>query len=334
MVPTAHAKPFSQRTDIAQHNEPESRRCRSCELFSRLSPRHWAALGGVLYASLTTAIAGLRLGPWILASVALALVALGRRLADLSDRILPYLVFLGAYDALRYAQAALLEPERISVCGARAVEVSLFGFGSDITPGERLARCHTSLLDLVFAVPYFGYAIAVVAYSLMLFGFDRPRMSRFLWSFALANVIAFILWMLMPVAPPWYQHAYGCRVDLSAPPSAAGLLRVDALLDVRYFSKLYGKSPYLFGGWPSLHCTYPMIGLLTAWRHTGWRTRPLHLVYVTWMFCASVYLDHHYVIDGLSGFGLAGLSVYIVNRVSARRRRAEGCAVPAGFNFL
>ena len=74
----------------------------------------------------------------------------------------------------------------------------------------------------------------------------------------------------------------------------------------------------MFGTWPSLHCTYPMIEHMTAWRHVGWRTRPIHLLYVFWMFRASVYIDHHYLIDGLSGFCLAGLSVYTVSRLSAR----------------
>ena len=57
-----------------------------------------------------------------------------------------------------------------------------------------------------------------------------------------------------------------------------------------------------------------MIGLLTAWNHITWKTRPIHIVYVTLMFCASVYLDHHYVVDGLAGFALAGVSVWIVKR--------------------
>jgi membrane-associated phospholipid phosphatase len=88
---------------------------------------------------------------------------------------------------------------------------------------------------------------------------------------------------------------------------------VDALIGIRYFQTFYGKSTYVFGAMPSLHCTYPMIGLLTAWRHVTWKTRPIHLAYVALMFCASVYLDHHYVVDGLAGFALAGVSVWIVN---------------------
>lgn len=281
---------------------------------------HWATVGACGYALLTTALAGYRAEPWICVGLCLVCLALGGRFADLFNRLVPYLVFLTTYDALRYARDAFLEPHRIAVCSIRATELALFGFGSNATPGERLARLQTPALDLLFAAPYFVFAFVVIVYALVLYRLDRPRMSRFLWSFALANVIAFLIWVVVPSAPPWYQHAYGCHADLSAPASPAGLLRVDALLDVDYFSTLYGKSTYMFGAWPSLHCTYPMIGLITAWRHAGWRTRPIHTIYVLWMFCASVYLDHHYLIDGLSGFLLAALSVYVVNRVAAFRR--------------
>jgi hypothetical protein len=284
-----------------------------------ISLRHWATIGVVAYALVTTVLAGFRLEPWLCAGLCLSALALRRRVADLFNRLVPYLVFLTLYDALRYASAALLTPDRVAVCSIRSIEVVLFGFGSDTTPGEWLARLHSPVLDLMFAAPYFVFAFVVIAYALFLYRVDPVRMSRFLWAFALANVIAFAIWVVVPCAPPWYQHAHGCRADLAAPASPAGLLRVDALLHVDYFARFYGKSTYLFGAWPSLHCTYPMIGLLTAWRHTGWRTRPIHLIYVAWMFCASVYLDHHYLIDGLSGFVLAALSVYLVGRVSALR---------------
>lgn len=292
------------------------------EMFMRWGLRHWMALAAVAYALVTTLAAQPRLEPWLFALLALTLVVLGRRCADLSDRIVPYVLFLVAYDVLRYARDIGLRPERVSVCGARALEVALFGLGSNSTPGERLAPLQSPALDLLFAAPYFVFAYVVVVYALFLFSWDRQRMSRYLWSFALANVAAFSLWLVLPVAPPWYQHAYGCRVDLGASASPAGLLRVDAFLHIHYFAKLYGKSAYLFGAWPSLHCTYPMIGLLTAWQHTGWRTRPLHIVYVGWMFCASVYLDHHYIIDGLSGFALAAASVFCVSRIAAHQRPA------------
>jgi hypothetical protein len=298
----------------------------------RLSIGQVATIVAFVYALVTTTLAGFRVEPWLLTGLCLVLLSLGRRVADLFNRVVPYLVFLTLYDALRYARDAFLTADRVVVCGLRSIELSLFGLGSNVTPGEWLQQHHTPAADLVLATPYFVFAYVVIIYGLALYWLDRPRMSRFLWSFALANAIAFVVWVFVPSAPPWYQHAHGCQADLAASPSAAGLLRIDALLNIHYFSSLYGKSTYMFGAWPSLHCTYPMIGLLTAWRHAGWRTRPIHLLYVLWMFCASVYLDHHYLVDGLSGFCLAGLSVYIVSRLSERWSSATDANAAAAYS--
>ncbi len=261
----------------------------------------------------------LRLELLAMSLACVVLQRLGPRLKDLFERFVPYLLFVLAYDVVRYARDAFLTADRVSVCGIRALEESLLGFGTGGTLGD-WAQLHASTpLDLLFAAPYFVFAMVVLGYGLFLYFVDRPRMSRFLWAFFLANVIAFGIWLAFPVAPPWYQRAHGCVVDLAARPSPAGLARVDALLGIPYFQTFYGKSTYVFGAMPSLHCTYPMIGLLTAWRHVTWKTRPVHVGYVSLMFCASVYLDHHYVLDGIVGFCLAALSVWIVTKIDAVR---------------
>jgi membrane-associated phospholipid phosphatase len=72
---------------------------------------------------------------------------------------------------------------------------------------------------------------------------------------------------------------------------------------------------------PSLHCAFPAIGLLTAWHAAGWKTRPLHVFYTLWMFAASVYLDHHWALDGLVAWVMAAVAVAIVSGI--RRNRAR-----------
>ena len=270
----------------------------------------------IAYAVLTAVLDRPRWEPFALLFGTFILQRLGPRVKDLFERLVPYLLFVVAYDAVRYGRDAFLSADRVTVGGIRSVEQLLLGLGTDRTPGD-WAQTHASAsLDLLFAAPYFVFAYVVLLYGLYLYFVDQARMSRFLWAFFVANAIAFVIWLAFPVAPPWYQRAHGAIVDLSARPSPAGLARVDALMGISYFQTFYGKSTYVFGAMPSLHCTYPMIGLLTAWRHITWRTRPLHIAYVTLMFCASVYLDHHYVLDGLAGFCLAGLSVSIVSKFS------------------
>jgi membrane-associated phospholipid phosphatase len=82
----------------------------------------------------------------------------------------------------------------------------------------------------------------------------------------------------------------------------------------------------VFGAMPSMHCAYPTLGLLTAWRHTTWRTRPLHLFYVFWMAGAALYLDHHWILDVLGGWLVA---IVAVVAATAAVQAAEGRRVRA-----
>ncbi|MGC4070046.1 MAG: phosphatase PAP2 family protein [Polyangiaceae bacterium] len=220
---------------------------------------------------------------------------------------------------VRLGRDLFLRSDRVVSCGIRQLEIQWFGFGSGRTPGEWLARWHNPTLDLLFAFPYFIFAYFVFIYSAYLYFFDRPRMRTYLWSFAFANFAAFIIWLALPVAPPWYVHQHGCMVDVLASPSAAGLLRVDAALGISYFKTLYGNSAYVFGAMPSMHCAFPMLGLLSAWPHITWKTKPIHIAYVLLMFVASTYLDHHYLVDGLAGFALAFVAVTATRWLLTRR---------------
>jgi membrane-associated phospholipid phosphatase len=67
----------------------------------------------------------------------------------------------------------------------------------------------------------------------------------------------------------------------------------------------------VFGALPSMHCAYPVLGLLSARRAATWRTWPLHVGYTLLMFGASLYLDHHWIVDGLAGWLLAAVSVWV-----------------------
>ena len=78
----------------------------------------------------------------------------------------------------------------------------------------------------------------------------------------------------------------------------------------------------MFGAVPSMHCAYPVLGLLTAWKAASWRTRPIHILYSVVMFLAAVYLDHHWIIDAIAGWLVAIVSVVAAGRLL--RRRAAG----------
>jgi membrane-associated phospholipid phosphatase len=136
-------------------------------------------------------------------------------------------------------------------------------------------------------------------------------MRHYLLAFAVGNYISFFAWLLVPAAPPWYMHAHGCAIDTTVAANPAGLTRVDELLGISYFASFYGRASAVFGAMPSMHCAYPLIGLLTAWRSVGVRSRLVHVLYTVLMSVAAMYLDHHWAVDVLAGWLTALASVAI-----------------------
>jgi hypothetical protein len=273
----------------------------------------------LVYAVVVWTVGDLRPEHVVFAVVCLALgyasPATKRFLVDVS----PYVAVGIAYDLVRYARRALLTPDRVIGCELRSLELSLFAVAPDTTPQDWFMAHHAPFFDLLFSVPYAIFAYVALLYAGYLYFVDRPRMRHYLWAFAIANGISFVTWLALPAAPPWYVREHGCFIDMSVQPSPAALTRVDALLGIDYFAVFYSRAASVFGALPSMHCAYPLLGLLTARQSATWRTWPLHVGYTVLMFVASVYLDHHWVIDGLLGWAIALAAVWIAGVLLRRR---------------
>ena len=261
------------------------------------------------YAGIMASIGELRL-EHVVAALAVAGLGFGtaatKRLLVIGS---PAVMGAVLYDLVRYVQPLLVVPRRVLGCQMRDVELALFAQAPNVTWADYFAAHHTAFFDLYFAVPYGIFLYVAIAYAVYLFVYDRPRMRQYVWSLSAAYVLAIGVWLAMPTAAPWYIRAYGCAIDVSAAPSAAGLLRVDHLLGIHYFQDFYARAPATFAAFPSMHCAFPMIGLLTAWRSATGVTRPIHVLYVASMLVGSVYLGHHWLIDGLAGLLLATIAV-------------------------
>jgi inositol phosphorylceramide synthase catalytic subunit len=235
----------------------------------------------------------------------------------------PYVAVAVAYDLVRYVRPFFVTADRVLACDLRAAELVLFRAGPNVTFQDYFAVHHSPAFDLLFAVPYTIFVYLVIAYAGYLYFKDRARMRVYLWAFAFGNAMSFLCWLALPAAPPWYLRAHGCEIDPNALPNAAALLRVDALLGIDYYRTFYSRASSIFGALPSMHCAYPVIGLLSAWRAAGWRTRPLHIAYTVVMAVAAVYLDHHWVIDVLAGWFIAIVAVWLARHwVASMAERA------------
>jgi membrane-associated phospholipid phosphatase len=279
----------------------------------RLWGPKWALPGGLplLYVAAVAAVGDLRNEHLIVLGTALVLAYTNARTKRFFLDALPYLIVAIGYDMVRYARVVILRPEQVLGCSLRSFELALFRVAPGVTYQDWFAAHHTPLFDLLFAIPYLIFVYLVLGYAIFLYFVDRPRMRHFMWSYAVGNLLAFVLWLTLPAAPPWYLRVNGCAIDLAAAPSPAALTRVDALLGITYFEQFYSRAASVFGALPSMHCAFPVMGLLTAWRHTGWKTRPIHIFYTLLMATAAVYLDHHWVVDVIAGWVVAVVSVWI-----------------------
>ncbi len=271
----------------------------------------WWAPGGMVlaYCFALSRMGDLRPEHVVLGCAVIATAYIGRRTKRFMVDMLPYIAVGIGYDSLRYARSAVLSADRVLSCSLRDIDAALFPGPKGVSLQEWLVQQNTPLLDVLAAGPYTVFAYAAFVYATYLYVVDLPRARHYLWAFAIANYVSFTLWLLLPAAAPWYVRQFGCSIDLSALPNAAGLLRVDEYLGFSYFENFYSRTTSVFGAMPSMHNAYPCLGLLTAWSAISWKTKPLHVVYLVWMLLGSMYLDHHWAVDAVAGWAVAGVAV-------------------------
>lgn len=269
----------------------------------------------VAYAVWSFTRADLRVDQLVVLAIVTVLAYVGPRTKELLLGLYPVgLVFI-VYDGMRPWQRVGLEESRVLLCNLRAFEARLFGAGGH-TAHDYFQAHHSTVLDVLCAVPYATFILWCLAGAIWLYVKDRRAMRRFMWGFFALNVAGFVTYHVLPAAPPWYFHAHGCAVDLATRPSEGpALARVDALLGIPYFHGMYAKGSSVFGALPSLHCAYPFLLVIEGWRSFGTRLRALALAYYGAMVFSAVYLDHHWIVDALLGTAYAAVVAGVMRLV-------------------
>jgi membrane-associated phospholipid phosphatase len=266
---------------------------------------------------------GLRRDHLWLAGAALVLYYAGPRLRPLGRFLVPLLLLVAVYDAQRYWVEAWRGPVRVTE--PRAWELAWFGLedgGRRVTPAEWWQTRTHPVLDGLCGVAYLGFMPAFLGMAAWWrFGARSSLASRVLWALLALNLAGYAVYLLYPAAPPWYVDRHGLGpVVLSAAPEAAGAARFDALFGVDWFAQYYGRNANVFGAIPSLHVGQTFLAVLFAWWFRSLRG-PATAFWLLVTF-ASVYLNHHYLVDGLAGMLLA--AVVFAGTVGLRGRAAGG----------
>ncbi|KAG1055796.1 hypothetical protein G6F43_002273 [Rhizopus delemar] len=187
-------------------------------------------------------------------------------------------------------------------------------YGANLS--EVISKHTHPLLDILAWLPYgvlhFSFPFLL---ALMLFGLGPPGCLKvYGTAFGYMNLAGVLTQLLFPNASPWYELSYGSApADYSIPGEAGGLIRIDQILGLDLYGSTFGSSPLVFGAFPSLHSACATIEMFFV-VYLFPKLKPLAVMYVMWMWFATMYLTHHYMID------LVGGSIYAITAFAISRR--------------
>lgn len=196
-------------------------------------------------------------------------------------------------------------------------------YGGDLS--ETLSASNNSFCDILAWIPYglvhFGAPFVV---SFVMFVFGPPGLLPvFHFAFGYMNLIGVIIQLSFPNAPPWYRRLYGlAKANYSMKGSAGGLERVDTLTGLNWYTIPFKESPLVFGAFPSLHSGSAVMEALFM-SYLFPQAGPILVLYVMWIWWATMYLTHHYFID-LIGGALLSLFVFYICSITILPQKQEG----------
>ena len=273
---------------------------------------------------------GFELSPDVLAVAAATGLVLVVRNRPTFREWAPFLVLGLAYELIRGDTAALLA--MVHVGDMAALERALF---AGYLPTQVLqAWLHPKHgLDLVAAVAtilYILHTALPVVVGAFLWVRDRASYYDYVAALVVLSMAAFLTYLILPVAPPWWAASHGFLNGANGHPELAYLkpsafdsLAASAGLDGHVlFGLTFGDiSPDQVASFPSLHAAYPFLAYLFARRVLG-RARWAVLAYAAAVWFAVVYLGDHYVVDVIAGVVYTLVAYAFVvgwERMAARR---------------
>jgi hypothetical protein len=200
----------------------------------------------------------------------------------------------------------------------------VLGLGS--VPSEwlqaHLYHGHTGALEVFALVMYASHFFAVVALGFYIWMRRMgPAFKELMFGIVAASLIADVVFVLYPTAPPWMAAEHGLV-------HVHHILK-QTLLDLHMngMAGLIGDSHRynVVAALPSMHAAFPVVALVVAVRFglPRWLVA-LQATQLVGVWFAIVYLGDHYVVDAVAGAAVALAGVAIAHRLlSPRAQRSE-----------
>jgi membrane-associated phospholipid phosphatase len=226
----------------------------------------------------------------------------GRFLRFLRDWV-PFIALFLGYEALRDVVPKTHFPVHYGF--AIRSDKALFG-GTD--PSQWLQAHLGSLhwLAVACTVVYFCHFLIPIAVGMTLWLVDRVQFLRFVVALLAMCFAAFVVFLLVPVAPPWLA------ADHHLLPGVHSLISLPSTVSP-YYNMLDPDSAAAF---PSLHAAFPLLSALALWPVTR-RGAALALAWSAIVWFSVVYLGQHYVTDVIGGIAFAIGTWLIITKLVA-----------------
>jgi membrane-associated phospholipid phosphatase len=240
--------------------------------------------------------------------IALGAILIGRGVLFIRDW-LPFVAILLAWEAMR----GLADGFGMAVHSddVIAVEQLLF-FGSvpTVILQEAFFRAGTvAWYDVFLSLLYGAHFAFPIVIAWVFWLRDRGMYFRFVASLMIMALAGFVLYVLIPVAPPRFSADYGSLNLGIHDVMKETLTRLDQL---PLASWTYANiSPNPVAAFPSLHAAFPVLAFLFVRRRFP-RVAIGVALYTALMWYAIVYLGHHYVVDIIGGVALAVGTYWLV----------------------
>ena len=262
----------------------------------------------------------------VVVAFGLAAIILGRGRLFLRDWI-PFVALFFAYELMRgYADKFGLP---IHVTDIIAIEriIGLGGlptqFVQQLHAGAESASDPLATLSVIFYFLHFPLPLAI---GFLLWIHERRVYYDFVAALIVLSMVAFVTYLLLPVAPPWWADKYGYVTGVLhlRDTGFQGLSNLFGFGNYFYSYNVYSISSNDVAAFPSLHAAYPFLAFLFARRAFG-RAGWLMFGYTLCIWFAIVYLGEHWVMDIIGGvvYALAAYFAVLHGPAWAKRFMAQ-----------
>ncbi len=259
----------------------------------------------------------------VLVGFGLAAIILGRGRLFLRDWI-PFVALFFAYELMRgYADKFGLPIHVTDVVSIERV-IGLGGLPTTLVQslhhGAASSPDNLATISVIFYFLHFPLPLAI---GFLLWIRQRRVYYDYVAALIVVSMAAFVTYLLMPVAPPWWaaEHGYVTGVLHLRDTGFQGLESLFGFGNYFFsYQNIYGISSNDIAAFPSLHAAYPFLAFLFARKAFG-RAGFLMLAYTACIWFAIVYLGEHWVVDIIGGVTYASVAYFAVMHAPAWGRR-------------